>query len=658
VASAFLRNLGVPAPASAAERMAAGLLAAQTGIVPADSVLAAGGVSSGPRPGDDPLNVIHELDLAAAGARARTVGTLPPTAFVTIPVGTKAASPPSTVATPKLHPTLERMLRERPATERVQIVVNLREDFRLPRFPDFNEEGAGGDLVAMAGVAGATGAPPPTVVAGSTSAPDRARVVRQSEALIETIVGQRRPGYEQLRAAWTAPYGVEVLQTYWLVRAMLVEMPLGRVQALSQAPEVIYLQPRFGGERPPQDANAANDIEDGRARVVTDPYFTRFDVDGSRTEFMAILDTGVRATHQLLSRRLLFREDCTGADNACDGAPNPSDHHWNHGTKTASVLIGNDSMGAAFRGATPFYLDSFNVYGGATGLDTAATLLGFQRAIALANRVLVAEIQAPEPETGVIATAADGAYDAGAVVISANGNAGPGASTVNSPGIAHKVIGIGALDVVSNALVPASGRGPATDGRIKPDLMAPTNTEAASNAADNALAVFANTSGAAPYAGAGAALARRFLRGTATSIDPGQVYAFLILGGEKAFPFDDNTGAGLLVMPTGGVARWGKVSVTAGNTVEVPLPVAAGQQRVEAAIWWPERQPETHDDVDLHLIDPAGTSRSFSVSAPGVFEKVRFTASPLATGTWKLQIRGFAVTSGPQDVYWATRVRP
>jgi hypothetical protein len=113
----------------------------------------------------------------------------------------------------------------------------------------------------------------------------------------------------------------------------------------------------------------------------------------------------------------------------------------------------------------------------------------------------------------------------------------------------------------------------------------------------------------------------------------------------------------LLVMPTGGAARWGKVSVANGATVEVPFEVTAGRQQIEAAIWWPEAQAESHDDVDLVLVDPAGTVRQRSSSIPSVFEKVRFRAAPLATGTWKLQIRGFNVTSAPQDVYWAARAQ-
>lgn len=76
---------------------------------------------------------------------------------------------------------------------------------------------------------------------------------------------------------------------------------------------------------------------------------------------------------------------------------------------------------------------------------------GFQGALARGDDIIVAEIQVLEDQTGIIATAADNAYDTGAIIIAANGNcaindacAGTGTPrprTVRSPAIAHKVIG-------------------------------------------------------------------------------------------------------------------------------------------------------------------------------------------------------------------------
>src|SRR5206468_12144967 len=101
------------------------------------------------------------------------------------------------------------------------------------------------------------------------------------------------------------------------------------------------------------------------------------------------------------------------------------------------------NQGADWRGVTGITLDTWRVYS-CVGLNSAATVRGFENGLLEWDRVFVAEVQAIESESGTIATAADNAFDAGAVVISANGNYGPAASTVASPAIAHKSIGVGA----------------------------------------------------------------------------------------------------------------------------------------------------------------------------------------------------------------------
>jgi serine protease AprX len=71
------------------------------------------------------------------------------------------------------------------------------------------------------------------------------------------------------------------------------------------------------------------------------------------------------------------------------------------------------------------------------------------------------------------------AWDAGLVVCVAAGNEGPEPGTVASPGIAPSVITVGAMDdrntVIreDDVLADFSSRGPTSDGRIKPDVLAP-----------------------------------------------------------------------------------------------------------------------------------------------------------------------------------------
>ncbi len=104
-------------------------------------------------------------------------------------------------------------------------------------------------------------------------------------------------------------------------------------------------------------------------------------------------------------------------------------------------------------------------------------------------------------------------------------------------------------------------------------------------------------------------------------------------------------------MPVNGWGWWGKVSVTHGQTINIPLNMPGGAHDVvDGALWWPETAAQTHNDIDLYLVDPSGNVRDFSWSIPSVFERARVEGS-IPSGTWTLRIHGYRV-SGSQTVYW------
>jgi serine protease AprX len=197
------------------------------------------------------------------------------------------------------------------------------------------------------------------------------------------------------------------------------------------------------------------------------------------------------------------------------------------------------------------------------------------------------------------------------------------------------------------------GRGPTADGRIKPDIQAPTNTETASSTSDTALQVFTGTSGSTPYAGGVAALFRNWLINQGDTGAPGPVYAQMILSGQRP-AVDNDYGAGLIVMPNFGTRSRGSVSITSGQTIDIPLTISGTVARLDGALWWPEGDAQAHNDIDLHLIAPNGTQYS-SVLGLSVFERARGTGS--FSGTWTLRIYGYDVPAGPQTVYWAAQSR-
>ena len=105
-------------------------------------------------------------------------------------------------------------------------------------------------------------------------------------------------------------------------------------------------------------------------------------------------------------------------------------------------------------------------------------------------------------------------------------------------------------------------------------MQAPTDTYAASAAGEGQAIALGGTSGATPYAGGAAALLFSWLRTLDPPVtDPGQVYALLILAGDRTAPFNYETGAGRLRLPTDGQWWWGKVTIDESKPVAINLPV-------------------------------------------------------------------------------------
>lgn len=481
----------------------------------------------------------------------------------------------------------------------------------------------------------------------------------RAKELIQGLRAQRGPGHQKLAQELAAAHGAQVRYSFWLTNAMLVDLPLGAVNALANRPDVLYIEPHQTMDKPPQNANTNDDVDDGRARMVSDPYFNRNLTGG----YIGLLDTGVRFTHTQFTNpdHIDYQYDCVNGGADCKDTAlagfNATDDFWNHGTSSAGIITGNATQGNQYRGVTAITLDSLKVYTNA-GLSTTAAVRGFERAVEIADRVIVAEMQGSGNSTSAISAAADAAFDAGAVIIAANGNSGPNASTVNAPANAHKVIGVGNFDVQTLGEIASQSRGPTEDGRIKPDIQAPTNTETASNVSNTALKGFGGTSGATPYAGGAAALLRNFMRGTSFTIDPGHVYARLILSGQQPFPFNNTSGAGRLRLPTEGLTWWGKTFVSrafsSATTVDIPINATSGIKTLDAAAWWPESASENHAGIYLYLIDPSGTIRATSNNVSSVFQRVRVSSLTfLSTGIWKIRIRAGSGLFLNKPVYWS-----
>jgi hypothetical protein len=536
----------------------------------------------------------------------------------------------------KINPLVRKTIASVDPGKRIEVLVVFTDPVGIPRFPE-----------PATGERGANGA-------------DRKYADRRDE--IVKSLEARRAGDDQ-PAALLREYNAEILERFWLINGYKVQIPAGAIEKLVTNERVLAVDPTATDIPPPQDADATNDVDDGRAIIRSDPYFGL----GLNSGFIGLLDTGVRDTHAVFASpdNLDFLRDCVGGGANCNTGAITTTDPWPHGTSSAAIISAGTGGGAAFRGVTDITLDSFRIYGAADGtrggLNVDAAVRGFQRAVAVGDRVIVGEIQLPSTNAfDALAVAADAAFDSGAVVVSANGNNPEGGTSVSSPAIAHKSLGVGRTDIGTTGPHAGSLMGPAPDNRLKPDIHAPSNTETANGSGDNMFARFNGTSGATPYASGAAALLRNWLRQFG-AIDPGQVYAQMIISGRRGGPVNNTNGAGLLALPVNGWAWWGKTEVSNRETIDIPLNIGPGHVLFDAALWWPEGRGgflgliEEHSDIDIRLIDPSGVTRASGLMVPSVFERVQVTG-PIAPGVWTLRIHGFATHAPDRPVYWSAHV--
>jgi serine protease AprX len=527
----------------------------------------------------------------------------------------------------RLHPDLTEKLAQDLATnrqEKISVIINFEENIALPPLfqMDPNEPSA---------------------------SPINQTVEEANQQIVKQIEDRRKETYSRTKK-YLASVGAEVTNEFWLINAVVATVPLTAINSILQDKSVIYIEPTTNKTIPP-----GYYVSDARAHIASDPYYIY------SSGHIGLLDTGVRSNHTLLAGRLRYVFDCTfrvfffGPYCGTNGGPE-DDMSCNHGTSTAAIMSSNGNLGNSYRGVTQIEIDSYRVYdhSGNCYLDIAAALAAFQQATSHGNNIIVAEMQATGNYNSSLSVAADNAFDAGCIIIAANGNFNTGANSVRVPASAHKAIGVGALDVNTLAWQSYQGLGPTDDGRVKPDIQAPTNTYTASAASSTATRSFTGTSGSTPYAAGAAALLRSRWQGLSLT-EPGYVYASLINGGENTAnaAFDNTNGAGLIkVTPpyslTGQMA--GKVFVSNGQTIDIPVGgLGVSTRHVDCAIWWPENRA-SHNDIDLKLINPSNVAVDFSASTNSVFEKVN-SRNTLYTGALIARIYGYSV-SGSQVVYY------
>ena len=507
----------------------------------AASVLVGPAVAQSAVPGD-PSDVIYSIDIGKDGSLGKlSTDRIPDRGFYTDPSEQK---PKKDLAQPKepnrLQPDLEQLVASGDSKSIIAVLIGLKEDTVVPRLPDL----------------------PYATSRDSAVAKD---LSRQQDQIVGQLLKSRQGSQAALIARMQEKAKLDVKEQYWLVNAFLANVELGSVVDMLQFDQVQSIQLQSAGEKPPADANPNNDVLDGRGRIVSDPYFNLPNMTGG---FVGLLDTGVRTSHTTFAAgggdHIDFLRDCVNGGATCNntGAAgfNTDDDCWNHGTSTASIFTGNANQGNNFRGITADHARQLEgvrlqrprhrghgarIPGWAAGLRPRV----HRRAAGQRGRK---RRRWPRPRT-TRSTRAPWSSRPMATSAMPPARSAHRRSRTRSSAWAH---------TTSRRCVTRSsqGRGPATDGRFKPDIQTPTMTETASNASSTAQHVFSGTSGATPYASGAGALTRNFMRQFGL-IEPGHVYARMIEAGQHVWPYDNEEGAGDLKMATCGTAFWGKVSI-------------------------------------------------------------------------------------------------
>ena len=566
-----------------------------------------------------------------------------------------AVGPPATsTPDPVIDPLLLNQVSDLAPEDRIRALIQLTDEFPMRRLPQLNT----GDRYS------ARNAPLFARRQAAFEGLRRARLTSAVRLLIEGLGGDFGSDNIATHAEQISvqmPLGLQIIEGFTLSGALLVEMPVSALDQLADHPHILHVDSLDREGYFTDDGITTNDVIDARALINTDPYFNAGAEGGGF--FFGVIDSGSRDTHTNFNSpdQISLWRDCTNTTSATcadtgDTDYDPDDCN-NHGTKVMGVVNANANLGANWRGVADTTADSWNIASNCVGnVSCTAAQRAFDAAAFWYDKVVTGSFSGCGDESSATSVAADAGYDAGMLMFFANGNGGPGDSTVGGPANAHKVMGVGAYLVTTGAQYGSQSEGPTTDNRIKPDLQAPTSSETSSSASDNAQGTLCCTSGATPYASSAGLLLTDWFGNFDTS--PGKIYAMMLNYGENRYGQIDNTeGVGPFRFGTGGVHYSGSRTLNAtGENAYVDFTVPAGTDDLRAAIWWPETAAQAHNDIDLRFEHPDGTSVAYSVSVNSVFEHV-IVANP-DSGDWRIRIRAYGLPTGPQTVYYGIRRGP
>ena len=226
---------------------------------------------------------------------------------------------------------------------------------------------------------------------------------------------------------------------------------------------------------------------------------------------VAVLDSGIRKSHQSLKDKIIYEANFTGSPTA--------DDVFGHGTQVAFVIAGGMHGQGEKAGVSPGarLLNVKVIDDSGLGSDESV-VQGIDRVCELAERARTGGLYPTDelypnvinisfggeddgdPDNPVRVACRQASQEYGLDVVAAAGNFGPKMTTITIPACEPEVIAVGAIQTLGElAIWEQSSRGPTKQGETKPDfVMWGTDIEMASEKADDRYVTKSGTSFAAP----------------------------------------------------------------------------------------------------------------------------------------------------------------
>jgi len=315
--------------------------------------------------------------------------------------------------------------------------------------------------------------------------------------------------------------GVDVVNSFWLTNAVLLEVDGDAVEDLAEVDGVTELHPNYEidqvdpEEGTDSEAFGEKEYTYGVEQINAPQFWDGFDASGEGAT-VAVVDTGVNAEHETFAD---YDTD-NWAEFDFDGSEIDSEPYDinGHGTHVAGTVLGGDESGTQIGVAPDAELLAINVFPDPDGGTTlAAIVAGMEEAVEegadVANFSLGGAGYAP-----IYIDVVKNAKDAGTFIVTSSGNSGPGST--GTPANVYNASAIGASDESGGITDFSTGTEIDTaaewgyvapeswpDEYVTPDVAAPGDAvQSAYVPGDDTYSALSGTSMAAPHVSGAAAL--------------------------------------------------------------------------------------------------------------------------------------------------------